>query len=62
MVLSSPDEVATITEVAAPGAALSPADIADIVAFLDTLTDPTFPAGRLGIPAAVPSGLSIPNP
>jgi cytochrome c peroxidase len=30
-----------------------------ILAFLDSLTDPTAIAGRLGIPASVPSGLPI---
>jgi len=38
---------------------LSPGDIADLLAFLDGLTDETALAGRLGIPDAVPSGLPI---
>jgi len=38
---------------------LSPGDIADLLAFLDGLTDETALAGRLGIPNVVPSGLPI---
>ena len=39
--------------------ALSDAEIADLLAFLDTLTDPAGLAGRLGVPDAVPSGLAV---
>ncbi|WP_187428825.1 hypothetical protein ROLI_017280 [Roseobacter fucihabitans] len=39
--------------------ALTPADIAALVAFLEQLSDPQALEGRLGIPQAVPSGLPI---
>ncbi len=38
---------------------LSKADIADLLAFLDSLTDEAAIAGRFGIPDAVPSGLPV---
>lgn len=41
---------------------LTDSDIAALLAFLDTLTDPVARTGRLGIPEAVPSGLPVPNP
>jgi cytochrome c peroxidase len=34
-------------------------DVADLVAFLDSLTDEAAIAGRLGIPETVPSGLPV---
>ena len=42
--------------------ALSDADIAALLAFLDSLTDPAALEGRLGVPASVPSGLDVPQP
>ena len=39
--------------------ALSEADVADLVAFLGSLTDEAAIAGRLGIPETVPSGLPV---
>ncbi len=36
-------------------------DIADLIAFLETLTDPISVVGRLGVPDSVPSGLSVPR-
>jgi cytochrome c peroxidase len=42
-----------------PPRPLTEPEAAAILAFLDSLTDPTAIAGRLGIPAAVPSGLPI---
>ena len=39
--------------------ALTEAEIAALVAFLESLTDPASLAGRLGIPDAVPSGLPV---
>jgi cytochrome c peroxidase len=39
--------------------ALSEADVADLLAFLDSLTDEAAIAGRLGIPETVPSGLPV---
>jgi cytochrome c peroxidase len=41
---------------------LSPQEIADLMAFLEALTDPIALTGRFGIPAMVPSGLQVPNP
>ncbi|MEL6167816.1 MAG: cytochrome c peroxidase [Pseudomonadota bacterium] len=38
---------------------LGDAEMTAILAFLDALTDETSLAGRLGVPAAVPSGLSV---
>ncbi|MCA0869505.1 c-type cytochrome [Seohaeicola saemankumensis] len=38
---------------------LSDAEIADLLAFLDALSDPTSLAGRMGVPDAVPSGLPV---
>ncbi len=40
---------------------LSEAELADLLAFLDALTDPAAAAGRLGVPNAVPSGLPVPR-
>lgn len=40
-------------------ARLGDREIADLVAFLDALTDPASLDGRLGIPASVPSGLPV---
>ena len=39
---------------------LSEADVAALVAFLDSLTDPAAVKGRLGVPDKVPSGLPVP--
>ncbi len=44
-----------------PGATLSDADIADLVAFLRSLTDRRGIVGRLGVPETVPSGLPVPD-
>ena len=41
---------------------LTTQNVADITAFLNTLTDPAAITGRLGVPDAVPSGLPVPNP
>ena len=61
--LDDADETAAIAAaVEVPGTALTEGDIAALVAFLQTLTDPVAEAGRLGIPAAVPSGLPVPMP
>ncbi len=62
-IMDDPDEVAAIAEaVATPPIALSEADIADLVAFLQSLSDPAALSGRLGVPATVPSGLPVPRP
>ena len=58
-------ETAAIREAAARrgaragAAALGEAEIAALIAFLESLTDETAIAGRLGIPEAVPSGLPV---
>lgn len=39
--------------------ALSEADVDDLIAFLEALSDPVALAGRLGIPDSVPSGLPV---
>lgn len=38
---------------------LTDAEVADLIAFLDALTDPFAAAGRTGIPTALPSGLPL---
>ncbi len=59
-ILSDPAEVAAILAAAEPAMPpLSEADIAALVAFLDSLTDPAAIAGRLGVPETVPSGLPV---
>lgn len=45
--------------ISVPDRVLAAEDIAALVAFLETLTDPEAIAGRLGIPDAVPSGLPV---
>ena len=60
-VLENRSEVAAIAAaVRAPSVDLSDQNIKDLVAFLSTLTDPVAQTGRLGRPAAVPSGLPVP--
>lgn len=56
-VLADPEEIARIAAAneLAP-LTLTDAQIADLLAFLDTLTDARGGQGRLGIPASVPSG------
>ena len=54
-------EVAAIAAaVVTPPVDLSDDDVAALVAFLDSLTDPAAVKGRLGVPKAVPSGLPVP--
>lgn len=61
--MDRPEEVTAIAaSVTTPAVVLSEADIAALVAFLGALTDPVAITGRLGVPEAVPSGLTIPNP
>ncbi len=61
-VLRRPDEMQAIAQAneLAP-VKLGEDEIADILAFLDALTDETSLAGRLGVPDAVPSGLPVPR-
>jgi cytochrome c peroxidase len=62
-ILQSPaDMAALITATRLDPVLLTKTDIADLIAFLDTLSDPVALEGRLGIPQAVPSGLPVPNP
>lgn len=62
-IMDDPAERAAIAQaVSTPPIALSDADIADLVAFLEILSDPQALAGRLGVPDAVPSGLDVPRP
>ncbi|MCX7560606.1 cytochrome-c peroxidase [Sulfitobacter sp. F26204] len=61
-VMQDPEQVDAIAaSVTTPAVTLTSQDIDDILAFLDTLTDPVAIRGRLGIPAAVPSGLPVPR-
>ncbi|MFC6582505.1 cytochrome-c peroxidase [Sulfitobacter aestuariivivens] len=61
-IMQDADEVARIVAVLdAPAIALTPEQTKDLVAFLETLTDPVAIDGRLGIPKSVPSGLPVPN-
>ena len=59
-VMDEPRELAVIAEanVLEPND-LSDSEVADILAFLDALTDQTALDGRLGIPDSVPSGLPV---
>ena len=60
IVLSSPEEVA---EIAAANELepleLTDAEVAALVAFLESLTDPVSGSGRLDVPETVPSGLPV---
>jgi len=38
---------------------LSDVELREVLAFLDSLTDPVSTRGRLGVPQSVPSGLSV---
>ena len=59
-ILDEPAEVAAIlAAVTRAPVSLSDAEIASLVAFLDTLTDQKAIDGRLGIPDRVPSGLAV---
>ena len=61
-VLDDPAEVAAIAAAARGGFVPDSGQIAALVAFLEALTDPVAVTGRLGVPAAVPSGLAVPQP
>ncbi len=52
-------EIAAAAAAAGPGRALSPAEVEALMAFFETLSDPVALNGRLGVPAAVPSGLPV---
>ena len=60
-VLDDPAQIAAIAAaVTSPPVTLTEAEIDQIVAFLNALTDPEAVRGRLGVPNAVPSGLPLP--
>lgn len=62
IVMDDPRLVQAIAaSVIAQPVSLSVDEVAAIVAFLHTLTDPINKTGRLGIPKTVPSGLTVPN-
>ncbi|MBV0912018.1 cytochrome-c peroxidase [Anianabacter salinae] len=58
-VMDDPAEVSAITEAAVPGRPLPEQRIDALIAFLTALEDQAAIDGRLGIPAAVPSGLPV---
>ncbi|MDF0599409.1 cytochrome c peroxidase [Psychromarinibacter sp. C21-152] len=59
-VLADPEELARIAAAnELEPVALSDAEVAQIVAFLEALTDPVSIEGRLGVPERVPSGLPV---
>ncbi|MFT6945083.1 MAG: cytochrome c peroxidase [Yoonia sp.] len=59
------DDAAQVSDIAAAvttsPVVLSQDDVLDLVAFLQTLTDPVSLEGRLGVPTSVPSGLPVPT-
>lgn len=62
VVMGDPKQVSAIAAaVTAPPVTLSADDVAALVAFLNTLTDPLSVTGRLGSPTQVPSGLPVPR-
>ncbi|MBE9638251.1 cytochrome-c peroxidase [Salipiger mangrovisoli] len=58
-VMDDPQEVQALVAAAGPGVTLSSGEVAALLAFLETLTDPVALAGRLGVPQTVPSGLPV---
>jgi len=59
-IMDDPAEVAAIVgAVTRPPMALTEAEVAALVAFLESLTDPVAQSGRLGVPDKVPSGLEV---
>ncbi|MBW6505463.1 MAG: cytochrome-c peroxidase [Rhodobacteraceae bacterium] len=58
-ILDSASESAAVAAAATTLRPLSQDEIVSILAFLDSLTDQTALAGRLGVPATVPSGLPV---
>lgn len=61
-IMNDPAARAEIAAAATYHVVLNVEDISALVAFMDSLTDVTAQAGRLGIPASVPSGLDVANP
>jgi cytochrome c peroxidase len=61
-VIDDPAQVGAIAAaVSVKPVALNASNVAALVAFLDTLTDPSSITGRLGVPERVPSGLPVPK-
>ncbi len=61
-VMDDTDEVLAIAEAnELHSLTLSDGQVADILAFLEALTDEASIAGKLGVPDSVPSGLAVPN-
>ena len=61
VVLADPGEMAAIAAAnSLTPMALTDAEVGQLLAFLHALTDAKSNAGRLGVPARVPSGLSVP--
>jgi cytochrome c peroxidase len=59
-IMSDTDEVAAIAAANSLGPVdLNDAQVADIITFLNALTDPQSLRGALGVPASVPSGLRV---
>ena len=58
-VLDTPAEVAANKAAAVAPGTLTPDQVMQIVAFLQTLSDPVALTGRLGVPDTVPSGLPV---
>ena len=62
-IMDDPAEVAAIANaVKIDPVLLTAQEVAEVVAFLGTLTDTVAQTGRLGVPKSVPSGLAVPNP
>ena len=62
-IMDDPAEVAAIANaVKIDPVLLTAQEVAEVVAFLGTLTDTAAQTGRLGVPKSVPSGLAVPNP
>jgi cytochrome c peroxidase len=55
----APDAIMQVAQ--AVGPQIDDTQIDQLLAFMNTLTDPTAPIGRLGVPDSVPSGLEVPN-
>jgi cytochrome c peroxidase len=53
--------IALIGAITTPKIVITDSEIAQIVSFLDALTDPAAISGRLGVPETVPSGLAVPQ-
>lgn len=61
-VLDDPAQVSAIAaSVTSAPVVLSAKEVSDLVAFMQTLTDPVSVSGRLGVPETVPSGLPVPQ-